>query len=139
MNEINNLYNEKKINDLISIWENMKNKMYPIPKKFNINEINNILNNNSVLNLNENDHDYMIKAYKYYQNKNVPMPYDLYILLTEENMINNLDLVKCKEFDDNYNYKRMFSKDTYKIKKINYYNFNDFDNTKEWKVFLNNI
>ena len=128
---------DKKIKYLNSIWNDMKKKMNPIPEKFNIKEINNMINNN--LNINEDKDEYMVKAYKYYQDKKVPKPYDLYILTTDEYLINKNELQKCKDFDFKYDYKRMFGEETYKTELINYKQFFDFDDTKKWKQFLNTI
>ena len=79
----------------------------------------------------------MEKAYDYYKNKKVPMPYDLYILLTDEDDYDNYEIKRCKEFDVNYNYNRMLDESNYKLEDIDYMDFFDFDNTKKWKVYLN--
>ena len=40
----------------------------------------------------------MEKAYDYYKNKKVPMPYDLYILLTDKMIMIIINLKPSKEF-----------------------------------------
>ena len=129
-----NLYdNKKKINNLNSIWEEMKIKLYPIPKEFDFNGINNMMNNNLMIDSKE----YMEDAYKYYRNKKVPMPYDLYIVSNDE--YDEDELNRCKEFDVNYNYTRNFPKEIYKLEKVDYSKFNDFDDTDEWKKYLKRL